>query len=141
MVRIIKDQEEYKKIITGDKLDLDNPEKTYQPKKKDEEQDILITFSRTPYDVLLDKLRNKIHIEKQEHTETTLFLRFLDTGETWELGYIHMTLDFWRFIDGSFVDLKPKMFKVKEDKLVPLKKLDYIHTGEFRGSELDVYVE
>lgn len=135
----INSQKGFEDLIYADKIKLKKDTEQYEQTQGEDE--VLLRFHSAPYESLLDKLRKQVYSEKQEHTETHLFLRFKDTGDTWDLGYIHMTLDFWKEIEDIFYNYEPTFFKIGEDKLKRLGKVDYIHTASLKGSELDGFIE
>jgi|SRR5690625_203383 len=129
----------FEELIYADKIKLTKDEKEFNEQGQDDR--VLIVFHTAPYESLLDKLRKQISTDKKENMDTLLYMRYKDTGDTWELGYISMTLDFWKGIEDIFYNYSPTFYSIGEDKLSKLQKLDYIHTGVFKGSELDGFIE
>lgn len=138
LVRQFKNQKEFEDVIFADKIVLTKEEEKYEKK---ETESILITFLTAPYSSLLDRLRKKINPEKTDNHDTLLYMRYKDSEDTWELGYVSMSLDLWKFIEDIFYNYKPSLFYIREDKLVKANKIDFIHTGSFEGSEQDGFIE
>jgi len=131
--------EEFEQIIYGDTVDLEKEEKEY--KKSEKHDDILLEFLTAPYDNLMDRIRNYISEEKKDGRKERLYMRYRDTGDSWELGYIDMGLEFWKTIENVFINYKPKFYKIEGDALRELEKLEYVGTVKLKGSELDEFVE
>lgn len=132
-------EEEFKEVLYGETIDLSKEEKDF--KKKEEREDVLLEFKTAPYEGLMDKIRNEISIDEVGDKGTMLYMKYRDTGDTWELGYINMGLDFWKMVESVFINYKPKFYRVEEDGLVELNKIMYISTVKLKGSELDEFVE
>jgi len=132
-------KKEIEQIIYGETVDLEKEDKEYEVNEKRE--DILLEFLTAPYDGLMDKIRNHISEEKTEGQREMLFMRYRDTGDSWELGYINMGLDFWKMIESVFINYKPMFYKIEGDELKELEKIDYVGTLKLKGSELDGFVE
>src|SRR5699024_3188572 len=94
--------EEFEQIIYGDTVDLEKEEKEY--KKSEKHDDILLEFLTAPYDNLMDRIRNYISEEKKDGRKERLYMRYRDTGDSWELGYIDMGLEFWKTIENVFIN-------------------------------------
>src|SRR5699024_558476 len=132
-------ENEFEDIIYGDSIDLEKEDVEYEGDT--ERDDILLEFLTAPYEGLMDKIRNHVSVEKTDTKQTFLIMKYKDTEDAWELGYINMGLEFWKMVEDIFINYKPKFYRVKEESLKELNKIDFIKTVKFEGSELDGYVE
>lgn len=132
-------EKEFEDILYGDKIDLEKEDVEYE--KDAERNDMLLEFITAPYEGLMDKLRTYVSEEKVGEKTTFLLMKYKDTEEAWELGYIDMGLEFWKMIENIFMNYKPRFYEIKGDYLKEINKIDYIKTVKFEGSVLDGYVE
>src|SRR5699024_12372695 len=88
-----------------------------------------------------NKISNNVSVEKTHTKQTYLIMKYKDTEDAWELGYINMGLEFWKMVENIFINYKPKFYRVKEESLKELSKIDFIKTVKYEGSDLDGYVE
>lgn len=133
------EQKKFEEIIFSDKVTLKNEEKQFNSEEDGDR--VLLEFTTPPYELLMDKIRKLVDLEQTETKNTLLYLKYKDSGDTWELGYIELDLNFWKFLDDIFTNYNPTLYKIHADRLEKLSKLDYIGTVKFGGSALDGFIE
>lgn len=132
-------KDEFEAILYADVIDFSKKDTQYGENITN--GGILVEFIRTPYEILIEKMKGKVHEQESEEAPDKLYIRYKDTGESWELGYVKMSLSFWKFLDAVFYNFKPSFYRIRGDKLVVIKKGDLLLGEKFLGSELDAYIE
>lgn len=132
-------KEDFEGILFSEQVEFKKKDVEY--KGTGEVRHVLIEFNRAPFDILIAKMKDKISDVQTEGKPDKLFIRYQDTGDSWELGYIKMNLKYWKYIEDIFYNYKPKFYLIREEKLEVLEKGDLLKDEKFFGGDLDVYIE
>jgi len=131
--------EDFEDTLYGETIDLEKDDVDYE--KEEDRNDILLEFTTAPYENLMERIRTEVSSEKTETRKDYLIMRFKDTEDAWELGYVNMGLDFWKMIEDVFMNYDPVFYEVEDEHLKLLSKLDFVKFVKLGGSELDGFIE
>src|SRR5699024_8242433 len=131
--------EDFEDTLYGETIDLEKDDVDYE--KEEDRNDILLEFTTAPYENLMARIRTEVSSEKTETRKDYLIMRFKDTEDAWELGYVNMGLDFWKMIEDVFMNYDPVFYEVEDEHLKLLSKLDFVKFVKLGGSELDGFIE
>ena len=132
-------KKDFEDIIFGEQIEFRKKEKEFE--SDSEQNEVLIEFINTPYNILVEKLKAKISSEQTGDFPDVLYVRYKDSGDSWEIGYVNLDLKFWKYVEDIFYNYKPEFYYIAGDNLVPIEKGDLLRGEKFFGGELDGYIE
>lgn len=133
------EKKDFDDILFSEQIEFKKKDVKYE--EGGELRHVLVEFSRAPFDILIAKMKDKISTEQTESKPDKLYIRYVDTGDSWELGYIKMDLKYWKYIEDIFYNYKPSFYLIKGETLKRLEKGDLLKDEKFFGGDLDVYIE